>query len=195
MAETAHNVPVIYFLRPLRDRWAWAAGGAAALVAITLLLVFASSRAHEHGRLRNAILLCCALGFIVAGTVLFFRRADPSQPGGTPVALNASERRAVQRAFAYGDPMRLPPSARPRVIPFAHLYLRQQPGRTGPLVVLNVGILLEALSQLRTWDGGTRSVTLVLEFVAAGFVLFAVLPLQLRQLARVARYVSDDGHS
>ncbi len=186
---------MIYFFRPLRDRRAWIAGGATALVAITLLLLFGSSRMHEHGRLVSGILLGSAMGFIVAGTVLILRQNHPAQPGGTLVALDTGERKAVRRAFAYGDPTRLPPSVRPHAVPFARLYLTQQPKRTAPLLVLNVGILLEALSQLRTWDGGLIASFLVLEFVAVGFVLLAVMPLQLRQLARVARYVSDDGDS
>ncbi|MGU3409424.1 hypothetical protein ACLBWP_04900 [Microbacterium sp. M1A1_1b] len=176
-------------LAPFRSRRVVLVAIAVALLTLGALLLFAP-RVHEGARLVSAVLLSCAFGSMAAAAVLFLRVSGMPKPGSVLDGLDTARRRDVGRAVIRGADVRLSESEEPHAVAFARAYRDWLPRWTAPYIALMLGLFLEALAQLRTWDGGFMSVLLVLEFalvLCAGVVL---VPLQVRRIARAERFLA-----
>lgn len=188
--ERAHTGRMLTLLSPLRDRRAWIVSAVVVVLTLGSLMFIGPPRLHEGSRLVSAILLSFGLGFLSAALVLFVRHAGGPQPGTVLTGLDPTRRRNIRNAVVRNSPVNLPEDDRPYGIEFARAYRSRLPTNIAPFLVLMVGVFLQALSQLRTWDGGFISVCLVLEFALMGFAIFVLVPLQLRRLTRADRFAS-----
>lgn len=178
------------FLAPFRDRRPVLVAVIVAVLTLSALLVFGPSHLHEGSRLVSAVFLSCAFGCMAAAAVLFVRVAGTPRPGTVLDGVSAEQRTRIGRAVLRGDAAAVSASDEPPAIAFAQAYRSWLPRWTAPFIAVMLGVLLQAFGQLRTWDGGFASVLLVLEFalVAAGFL--TLVPLQVRRLAVVERFLT-----
>lgn len=180
-------------LVPLRDRRVLIVAVVVALLVLGALVFLAPPRVHEGARLVSAVFLSCALGCMAAAAVLFVRIAGEPRPDSVLAGLDPARRRDISRAVIRGDEVNLSEPDESHAIGFAQAYRSWLPAWTAPFLALMLGVLLEALGQLRTWDGGFVSIALVLEFVLVA-AIFALVPLQLRRVARAKRFLSRRAH-